>query len=235
MAACLPLCVKLDANVIKMEPTWIGNGAQTKLRWAAGAHTHVHPNPSMSTWPFWMQDIETWVPISRTSCRASIQTRQWIVGFARGTRTAALRSGGIWDSRPTSITFGTTSRSFKLMLEARNQHMSTCDGLRASGGGAAMPWMKEHRRRLVYMAGDLGRGPRSHTPFSRGGRAQMGPSEVFVKLTFAQWGRNLGQMWANEAQVRPRWGLMTPKRSPNGAQWDPSGGLNGPQMHSKID
>ena len=71
----------------------------------------------------------------------------------------------------------------------------------------------------------------------RGGTngAQMGPSEVFVKLTWAQWGRNLGQMGPNEAQVWPRWGPMRPNRSPNGAKWDPSGGQNGSQMHSKID
>ena len=71
----------------------------------------------------------------------------------------------------------------------------------------------------------------------RGGRngAQMGPSEVSVKLTWAQWGRNLEQMGPNEAQVWPSWGPMRPKRSPNGAQWDRRGGLDGSQMHSKID
>ena len=71
----------------------------------------------------------------------------------------------------------------------------------------------------------------------RGGTngAQMGPSEVFVKLTWAQWGGNLEQMGSNEAQVWPRWGPMKPNRSSNRAQWNPSGGQNGSQMHSKIN
>ena len=69
----------------------------------------------------------------------------------------------------------------------------------------------------------------------RGGTngAQMGPSEVFVKLTWAQWGRNLGQMGPNEAQVWPRWGPMRPNRSPNGAQWDPIGGKMAPKCIPK--
>ena len=69
----------------------------------------------------------------------------------------------------------------------------------------------------------------------RGGTtgAQMSPSEVSVKLTWAQWGRNQGRMGPNEARVRPRWGLMTPKRSPNGAQWDPNGGKMAPKCIPK--
>ena len=62
-----------------------------------------------------------------------------------------------------------------------------------------------------------------------------GPNGVSVKLIWAKWGRHLGQMEPNEAQVWPRWGPMRLKRSPNGAQWDPSGAQDGFQMHSKRD
>ena len=63
----------------------------------------------------------------------------------------------------------------------------------------------------------------------RGGTngAQMGPSEVSVKLTLAQWGQNFGQMGARVAQVWPIWGPMKPNRRPNGAPWDTCGEENG--------